>query len=63
MGQEQLNQTWPPPASGRHSPRIPKKNSSKKRGRRILEPLNGSGNKFKRILIKISNPMYCIVLY
>ncbi|PSN45931.1 hypothetical protein C0J52_20204 [Blattella germanica] len=44
VGQEQLNQTWPPPASGRHSPRIPKKSSSKKRGRRILEPLNGPGS-------------------
>jgi hypothetical protein len=38
---EKLNQTWPPPSSGNHSPRIPK--TSSKRGRRILEPLN-SGN-------------------
>lgn len=38
---EKLNQTWPPPSSGHHSPRIPK--TSSKRGRRILEPLN-SGN-------------------
>ncbi|XP_023721556.2 uncharacterized protein LOC111872178 isoform X2 [Cryptotermes secundus] len=35
---EKLNQTWPPPSSGHHSPRIPK--TSSKRGRRILEPLN-----------------------
>ncbi|XP_069682926.1 uncharacterized protein [Periplaneta americana] len=40
VGHEKLNQTWPQPSSGRHSPRIPKRKSSK-RGRRILEPLNG----------------------
>jgi hypothetical protein len=41
VGLEKLNQTWPAPSSGHHSPRIPKTSST--RGRRILEPLN-SGN-------------------
>ncbi|XP_021939380.1 TOG array regulator of axonemal microtubules protein 1 isoform X2 [Zootermopsis nevadensis] len=38
VGREKLSQTWPPPSSGCHSPQIP--NTSSKRGRRILEPLN-----------------------
>lgn len=64
VGLEKLNQTWPPPSSGRHSPRIPK--SSSNRGRRILEPLKSTsphdGNIINQFIVKFFQGVLCRAL-